>query len=173
MRLLFTFCFSLFFVLGMNAQTTDQEFDAQQEQLEQRIKQLENMLSQSMREFDSRMERLEENSDPIIINGDTIIVAPGGILPPGFEDLAEDLHRLDMQGDNPMEDLQLFFGGDMPTQMFDMLQEMQGNMPEMMSEFEKFFGQMPGLEGMPPSEERKDGEAPSKKSKDKKKTYSL
>ncbi len=158
------------------AQTEENQVDIQQfkKEIEEKMDAFELDFNSAMKEMQDAMGNMMFESDGnIIINGDTIIVAPGGELPNGIENFGELFKQIP---ESNGEGFQFFFGNeDMAgfSEMFEKLKGQLGNAFDFedfpIEEFENREELSPKNKSKTPEKKK---EKPLKKGK-KKKTYTL
>ncbi len=170
---------------SLQAQEEEEKLDVEQfkKEIEQKLETFQLDITSALQEMESAMGNMMfENDGNIIINGDTIIVAPGGELPEGMENFGELFRQIPEAGG---DGFQFFFGGeemDAFSQMFDQLKGQLGQAFDFRdfpvedfswTEEEKSENQEKSNEKPNNKKEKKEKEdAPKKKTK-KRKTYSL
>lgn len=150
------------------------DIEALRKEMQNKIDAMKAEMETAMQEMQIMMQDLQMNSEngknEIIINGDTIIVAPGETFPEGFENLGGAFEKMPEE----MKGMDFYFGGSEFDDLFGMMEQFQGDMFSM----DNFFQLMPPEKRekpiMPEEEaiEEKEKE-PTKKDKKKRKTYSL
>ncbi len=156
------------------AQDTSEELNQFKKEMQQKMQQFQTEMDQALLEMQSLMSDLQSGkgleNNTIIINGDTIIIAPNAKMPDNlkglFQKIPEGMDGLQEVMPKLQENMNLefFFGGELPTQMFELLDDFSELKPELKPQ-----------EVDPNSKEEKSTpkkEEPKKSTK-KKKTYSI
>ncbi len=166
---------------GLFAQQAQEQLDVEQfkKEIEDKLSSFELDISSALKEMESAMGSMIFESDGnVIINGDTIIIAPGGELPEGMENFG-DIFKQAPEGGT--EGFQFFFGDENMDGFSEMFQKLKDQLDHAF-DFKDFNmeGMEEGESGRSPekreekSQPKKKKEAPTKKKNEKKrKTYTL
>ncbi len=120
---------SLFFIgiSSMNAQQEELDIQQFKKEIEDKLSSFELDINSALKEMESAMgNMIFENDGNIIINGDTIIIAPGGELPDGMENFGELFRQIPETGGEG--GAQFFFGGEDMEAFAEMFDQLKGQL---------------------------------------------
>lgn len=174
-RVIFTctilFC-SIFSSFAQDRGTQEEiDIDALRQEMQDKMDAMKAEMETAMQDMQIMMQELQMNSidgkNEIIINGDTIIVAPGEAFPEGFDNLG----GMFKQMPEDMEGMDFYFGGSEFDDLFGMMEQFKGDMFNM----DNFFQLLSPETKETPVEPKEKTPKENKKEtpKKKKKTYSL
>lgn len=150
------------------------DIDALRQEMQDKMDAMKAEMETAMQDMQIMMQDLQMNSadgkNEIIINGDTIIIAPGEAFPEGFDNLSGVFKQMP----EDMEGMDFYFDGSEFDDLFGMMEQFQGDMFNMNDFFQLTPPETKETPITPEDEiiEEKEKETPKKNTK-KRKTYSL
>lgn len=176
-KAIFTFFIATVFICNISAQDNgskeEVEVDALRKEMQDKMDVMKAEMETAMKDMQIMMQDMQMNNadgkNEIIINGDTIIIAPGDALPENLADVFKQLPE-------NVEGMDFFFGGSEFDDLFGMMKEFQGDIFNM-DNLENFIPPMNKEKEEEDKEEKKAEEKKDKKTpkkvEKKRKTYSL
>jgi hypothetical protein len=148
------------------------DIDALRKEMQDKIDAMKAEMETAMQDMQSMMQDLQMNSaegkNEIIINGDTIIVAPGDAFPEGFENLGGMFEKMP----EDMDGMDFYFGGSEFDDLFGMMEQFKVDGMFNMNDFFQLTPPETKETPLTPEDEFIEEKETPKNNK-KKKTYSL